>query len=66
MIYRNLFVMEKNDTETNQGEDTLLPSPKFVSRPVYMGRIICQICFASSSIIKFWKIYRLCTKAEAI
>ena len=42
--------MENNDAEINQDKDTLLPSLKFTSRPVYKGRIICQICFASSSI----------------
>ena len=42
--------MEVNDAETNQDKYALLPSSKFTSRPVYKGRIICQICFASSSI----------------
>ena len=42
--------MEKNDADTNQDKHALLPSPKFTSRPVYKGRIVCQICFASSSI----------------
>ena len=39
--------MENNDAETNQDKHALLPSPKFTSRPVYKGRIVCQICFAS-------------------
>ena len=42
--------MENNDAQTNQDKDALLPSPKITSRPVYKERIICQICFASSSI----------------
>ena len=42
--------MENNAAETNQDKHALLPSLKFTSRPVYKGRIVCQICFASSSI----------------
>ena len=42
--------MENNDAKTKQDKHDLLPSPKFTSRPVYKGRIVCQICFASSSI----------------
>ena len=42
--------MENNDAETKQDKHALLPSPKFTCRLVYKGRIICQICFASSSI----------------
>ena len=42
--------MENNYEEANQDKHALLPSPQFTSRPVFMGRIACQICFSSSSI----------------
>ena len=42
--------MENNDEETNQDKVALLSLPKLTSSPVYKRHIICQICFASSSI----------------
>ena len=46
--YRNQFNIENNDVEINQDKDALLPSPKFISRPVsrtHMSNLLCKLVY---------------------